>query len=415
MDCTTSIADDVTKAIPAEVPEINNLTTYESVSVQCTRIGGELKEQKETGTQTSTKHAEVPTEESLLRIFRGLRQLVRRAVPHKDFGVPKATDWSTAFFPLFEMVVEADPQLLNPELAAKGMNDKATKRSFNKGEGPNNATTKDSSISSPYLEPNRKVLSAGASMPAPTREPQKQGASNLRPRSSVVPTPDASHDSEVLNANYSRPQNFSDCSKHSDSPNVDRKTRASGFTHINSGVRVNFTSTQAGSEAPTATQIVKSATEAIQPIFNSALEKAAGETSSLAQRLSNALTFIVSVNAMRNRMLSELSVYPAWDTTSSRMFIRCLDLVLQGSYALLKHDEYDPKAHGSNMSESSVPLRELDACLLGQEESLPSFTGKNTIETQVGTTEVSVSAQGPGFTLPEAKKGVYGGPCAPPA
>jgi len=59
----------------------------------------------------------------------------------------------------------------------------------------------------------------------------------------------------------------------------------------------------------------------------------AGDDSSI--RCRKILTYIYHANSVRNRLVREISERPTWDTGGSRIFVRCLDLVVQSIHFLV--------------------------------------------------------------------------------
>ncbi|MEC8391622.1 MAG: hypothetical protein VXZ58_01925, partial [Actinomycetota bacterium] len=118
-----------------------------------------------------------------------------------------------------------------------------------------------------------------------------------------------------------------------------------------------------------------------------------------SEKVNSALSYVVAANAMRNRMVAELSIYEAWDTVNTRMVIRCLDLVLQTCYTLLTQDDKKhtvPSKDATNSANKKGEVfREIDAAF--RDINLPSFRGGKAAATKVsvpgptGTEDSSVA------------------------
>ena len=129
--------------------------------------------------------------------------------------------------------------------------------------------------------------------------------------------------------------------------------------------------------APSAHDLVAAAKEAVD---DRERQRPRGHTEEEAfqakHKVNSALSYVVAANAMRNRMLAEISVHAAWDTTNTRMLIRCLDLVPQSCYALLTADADGSSSASSGMApilsyEKLMPHSKMLICSPFVEAGLP--------------------------------------------
>lgn len=106
--------------------------------------------------------------------------------------------------------------------------------------------------------------------------------------------------------------------------------------------------TQADFLLPSATQFSAHAAEQMRHDCQADVKSLHSLTAAEATwRLRRALLYVGAANAMRNRLVREIALVPAWQSSTSRMFVRCLDLVLQSAHILL-----NPAAAGPRPSDS---------------------------------------------------------------
>lgn len=75
----------------------------------------------------------------------------------------------------------------------------------------------------------------------------------------------------------------------------------------------------------------------------------------VSEKVKTALTFIKHINAMRNRFVAELQAWSSWETGNSRIFLRCLDLVIETLFYLLTRSS-DSEENAKNYVANSTEL-----------------------------------------------------------
>ena len=82
----------------------------------------------------------------------------------------------------------------------------------------------------------------------------------------------------------------------------------------------------------------------INPLTLSPLTYSSILLDDVLHRIKRSLVYLASTVALRNRFASEINNHSGWNTTNSRTFVRCLDLVLQSMYHLLSERRLDFKS-----------------------------------------------------------------------
>jgi hypothetical protein len=105
-------------------------------------------------------------------------------------------------------------------------------------------------------------------------------------------------------------------------------------------------------------------------------------------RMRRALTFIASLNDVRNRHVKDIRLKGSWDTLNSRMVIRCLDVLLQSIHNLLSSKEQLVHSTASAYPELTVfldPNNEGNVIEFDDDSDCESFNPSGSISAATNT------------------------------